>query len=1808
MASNAAADKFDGLAHEWMRIYKPKLLNSISAPALEILDGTHTEPDPALAPPRPGSTIHFTIPKGTTQDQVNRREQYAVMVGADITDSTIKKLSSAQLVNWAIDNEQPLTETELMDLRAKQKVAWDLWMADKKRFDDANSDGRAKLLGMISPYIESIHLTPTLGENPIQSFKQLFDDMDTMYTISPENEERIRTHALKKLQKYDMTNQSFQTAWKGMYRLAKEAGLQVTRIGTGEGAAQMKIALEGALRRSGQWTRVAAKMSEDFLKLPAMISYLKEVDDERATNKDEGPRVTVDQDNGQAILQVNTSNKRSRDSYHHNSGSNRKQEFNQEQRKRDRQNLNFRAFSKEAKIARGGTCFNCNKVGHKAEDCRNKRCGSCGANPTNHTYWTCPKRKKTDPITTFQGNNHDKDKGGGSGGKRDDRGSDSRVRQVRISNQKTNSHYSSDGSSAAGGGTHDADAETHNVPPQDPENNFCPPCSLNCCLKGHTPAFYVDSPSGLGIRLNRCDISPLSAVLDTGADISAVPTGALPLYNASNNDTSKTAYTASGQPLTLGPRMGDYSPVIRDLTEVNELNDILLSGRSLQRQGNWIICPPEKHGGGSLVIKDSNQFINIATDANYRFDISQPTQHRHRKRKITALSELAKQLPLPIMENQHQPASIYALQSRHMPTNSVARLIEFWHEVLGHVSQEKMLDIARSGSIDGFSLTPAQIRDNWVDCVHCLRGNMVAAPTPQRSTNSRPLRIGESVQVDAYGSIKVKSVGGNDTMYNFIDRSCGYVFSYFAKTKSEVTALAAIQAAVTHFALHKHVMEELTGDADPIISTTTVSDLCARLQVRHRVAAPFAHEGIGTVEAFHKALGNRVTTAYDRAPWMPKSLWSYACALVVLQYNFTPNNKTVGTTPYAMFTTRKPDINKRPMLPFGQPMEVLDNPKSRKWHFGAKTRTVMYLGPTMRTSHSIICYDPLLKQILTRRSFHVLDRVPAAWLPLHSADHMSQDIIPEDPDTVTLSGPVNDTLLNEDDEAGTLDDSDPPPVSGEWPDHPPREQGPSSTEDPVPCPAWDGGTDLTHDPSSVTTESGQSTCDDTPGSPADPGETAAMNGPGDTPPSQTPTGARSRAPQDPILQTSLHGECDPIPTTAGSTYTASQQHPSAQNSSPPHISPPDIPENTAASSPPRIFSPRNPEDIATSSSQHIFPSHKPENTTPSSTSHIPHSHNPENTDTPSKDHFPPLRRSARAHGGQPGRWANTDLRSGSNRHFRRLTLILRKLSRKAGNPRKFNDEDAPQLTKALNSTDRGKWIKAIQDELKQMGVMEVYDLLLSKPIGVDILPCHLILKKKRDSNGEISKFKARLVGGGHRQTKEMYDSTGSPTARIASIKIILQLTASRAMHFKSVDITGAYLHADIDRELYISIPDIDGRGIKYARLKKSLYGLKQSGRLWYENLKKTLTHDIGAIQSDADKCVFTLMGNDGEITYIAVHVDDLFITSTSEQALDTVISILQKRYGEITESDANTHLGINIQRLSSGDISMSQPGLIRKAYMELGLSSAFPEDLSNNSRKHIPMTARYVDSISTDTSELLGSNDRELFQRIVGMLIYITHSRPDILYAVSMLSGRSSAPRKADLEAATRTVTYLYQSIYLGLTFSADADIQLFGYADAAFASAADQYRSHSGYTLHLGSAPFAAYSKRQTIVSLSTTESELEALRAETTLTIWALNLLNDLGYQQTGPVTIFEDNNAAITMLATDFSGGSWARTRHYGVRYEFIKSHIESHTINLEHCPTVDMVADILTKPLERPAFEKLRNFLLGLRPLSMWQEWN
>jgi hypothetical protein len=321
---------------------------------------------------------------------------------------------------------------------------------------------------------------------------------------------------------------------------------------------------------------------------------------------------------------------------------------------------------------------------------------------------------------------------------------------------------------------------------------------------------------------------------------------------------------------------------------------------------------------------------------------------------------------------------------------------------------------------------------------------------------------------------------------------------------------------------------------------------------------------------------------------------------------------------------------------------------------------------------------------------------------------------------------------------------------------------------------------------------------------------------------------------------------------------------------------------------------------------------------------------------------------------------------------------------------------------------------------------------------------------------------------------------------------------------------------------------------------------------------------------------------------MSVHVDDIFAIAPDLALIEGLHSFLSDRYKQVTMCDGTSHLGLSLERDPiAGTLKITQQGLLNKLFEELGLDTV---DATS-----VPTPAVTLSPEGGATS----FEDKGRYQKVVGMLLYLVHSRPDICYAVTKLSTRSHDPMIRDWQACKRCARYLLGTRDLGIIFrrGEEGALWLHGYADASFANH-DDARSHTGLTFSLAphSAPIFSSSKRQGLVAQSSTESELEALKSAGTFAAYIRPFLEELGYS-CPPAQIFEDNAAALLLVDHP---GNWGRTRHFAVRYQYVKSLVEDHTITLAYVPTSSQVADIFTKPLSAEIFTPLRDVLLGITP--------
>lgn len=510
-------------------------------------------------------------------------------------------------------------------------------------------------------------------------------------------------------------------------------------------------------------------------------------------------------------------------------------------------------------------------------------------------------------------------------------------------------------------------------------------------------------------------------------------------------------------------------------------------------------------------------------------------------------------------------------------------------------------------------------------------------------------------------------------------------------------------------------------------------------------------------------------------------------------------------------------------------------------------------------------------------------------------------------------------------------------------------------------------------------------------------------------------------------------------------------------------------------------------------------------------------------------------------------------------------------------------EEPKSLKQALASPYSRDWTEAMEAELTSIIDNNTWTLV-ELPKGRRAIGSKWVYKVKHDSNGEVAKFKARLVAQGFTQRYGTdYDETFAPVARSVTFRILLNIAGNRNWNVSNYDIKTAFLNGKLEEEIYLKQPPGFEQGSKVCKLNKSLYGLKQAAKVWNQTLHEALTK-IGFNQNSTDNCLYVWKQH-GDIVYILVHVDDMLVTGSS----DSVTAKLMLAVGEcfeITNLGGVTHyLGIDVARDNNGKFEISQSRYIDKIIEETGLTNAKPAKYPLNTG-HFKM----------ESPEL---HDNHEYRKLIGMLLYLTtNTRPDIAATVSILSKRVEKPREHDLVGVKQLVRYLIGTKYHKLKLGSDKPLRneettnLMVYSDANWAEDREDRKSTSGFAIKLFGGTISWSSKKQDIVALSSAESEYVALTEACKELIWIKEVLRGFDVFENTPTTTLTDSQSVIALMTNQrFSH----RSKHIDLRYHFLKHQVEEGNITLKYVPTEENVADILTKPLGFIKTQYLRKLL-------------
>ncbi|GJX04059.1 retrovirus-related pol polyprotein from transposon TNT 1-94 [Tanacetum coccineum] len=421
-----------------------------------------------------------------------------------------------------------------------------------------------------------------------------------------------------------------------------------------------------------------------------------------------------------------------------------------------------------------------------------------------------------------------------------------------------------------------------------------------------------------------------------------------------------------------------------------------------------------------------------------------------------------------------------------------------------------------------------------------------------------------------------------------------------------------------------------------------------------------------------------------------------------------------------------------------------------------------------------------------------------------------------------------------------------------------------------------------------------------------------------------------------------------------------------------------------------------------------------------------------------------------------------------------------------------------------------KWVEAMEKELKALETNDTW-VLTELPDGCKAISSKWVYKIKYYADGTVERYKARLVIRGFDQKEGVdYKHTFSPVAKAATVRVLIAIATAKGWPLHQLDINNAFLHGFVDEEIYMKPPEGYTKASQgqVCKLNKSLYGLKQASRQWNQELSKFLV-TLGFKQSKHDYSLFVKAQGD-LFTVALVYVDDILLTGNSVQDIQNTKLALDSKFTIKDLGLARYFLGIELCNTENGTF-LHQRKYVLDLLKDAGLTATKPTPFP------LPQNMK----LSLDKGKLI--SNPESYRRLVGRLLYLSMTRPDISYAVQHLSQFVSSPKEPHLQAATHLLRYLKGSINKGLFYPVQSNLKIAGFSYADWASCLMTRKSLTGYCIFLGHSLVSWKTKKQATVSRSSTEAEYRSMAATTCELVWLTYLLKDLHINVQVPITLF-------------------------------------------------------------------------------------
>jgi len=363
------------------------------------------------------------------------------------------------------------------------------------------------------------------------------------------------------------------------------------------------------------------------------------------------------------------------------------------------------------------------------------------------------------------------------------------------------------------------------------------------------------------------------------------------------------------------------------------------------------------------------------------------------------------------------------------------------------------------------------------------------------------------------------------------------------------------------------------------------------------------------------------------------------------------------------------------------------------------------------------------------------------------------------------------------------------------------------------------------------------------------------------------------------------------------------------------------------------------------------------------------------------------------------------------------------------------------------------------------------------------------------------------------------------------------------------------------------------------RLKKSLYGLKESPRNWYECFNNFI-FKLGFERNKFDYCLYSTKNNVSRI-FIILFVDDLLICGRDVSMIKQIKQKLSERFKMTDLKNVSSYLGIDI----NFDSERKLMTLSQKRYIE---SLATKYNIWNSNLFDTPMEMH----LKVEKAEKPDFNVK--FRNLIGALLYVSAgTRPDVTFSVNYLSRFQSAYDHTHFKYALRILKYLFNTRELRLTYRSSHLECLDVYVDSDWAGDVEDRRSTTGFVIRMFGNPILWRTHKQGNVTKSSTHAEYIALSEAVTEVIYLIGVCESLmPSDPIQPVRIYEDNLGAICIAKL---GNFTKKSKHIEVHYHFVHEAVERGQVEVIKVKSLDNLADIFTKPLGKPSFVKLRNLL-------------